>query len=50
MLEEGLWLQKAGCRSVGVSTKEKETRWKILQKKLEHKHNDVEREWKLRSR
>lgn len=50
MLEAGLWLHKAGLRGVGVSTREAEARWKILRKRLEQEHDDLERKWKLKSR
>lgn len=50
MLEAGLWLQEAGCRGVGVATGQLEARWRVLQKKLEHKRTNVDRKWKLRSR
>lgn len=50
MLEAGLWLQEADCRGVGVATGQLEARWRVLQKKLEHKRTNVDRKWKLRSR
>lgn len=50
MLEAGLWLQEAGLRGVGVATKEREARWKILHRKLRQEHDELDRKWKLRSR
>lgn len=50
MLEAGLWLQEAGFRGVGVATREKEARWKILHRKLQQEHDKLERKWTLRSR
>lgn len=50
MLEAGLRLQEAGLRAVGVATREKEARWKILHRKLRQEREQLERKWKLRSR
>lgn len=50
MLEAGLRLQEAGFRGVGVATREKEARWKILHRKLQQEHDKLERKWTLRSR
>lgn len=50
MLEAGLWLQKAGCRGVGVSTNNLNARWKTLSQKSEQEHLRLEKRWKLRRR
>lgn len=50
MLEAGLRLQEAGFRGVGVATREKEARWKILHRTLQQEHDKLERKWTLRSR
>lgn len=50
MLEVGLWLQEAGFRGVGVSTREKEARWKTLHRKLQQEHDKLERKWTQTSR
>lgn len=50
MLEAGHRLQEAGFRGVGVATREKEARWKILHRTLQQEHDKLERKWTLRSR
>lgn len=50
MLEAGLRLQEAGFRGVGVATREKEARWKILHRTLQQEHDKLEKKWTLRSR
>ncbi|XP_028298170.1 nesprin-2-like, partial [Gouania willdenowi] len=50
MLEVGRCLQQAGCRGVGSSISKLETRWKVLQKRVEHEHTTCEKRRELRSR
>eukprot|EP00066_Takifugu_rubripes_P029034 XP_011618300.1 PREDICTED: nesprin-1-like [Takifugu rubripes] len=50
MLEAGLWLQKAGCKGVGVSTANLVARWKTLFGESEQEHSRLEKRWKLRCR
>lgn len=50
MLEAGLWLQKAGCKGVGVSTGDLNARWRTMWKELEQQRSSLEKRWKLRRR
>lgn len=50
MLEAGLWLQKSGCRGVGVSTSRLEASWKMLQRSVEQERTNIERKRKLKRR
>lgn len=50
MLEAGLWLQKAGCQGVGVSTAKLVARWKTLFGESEQEHSRLEKRWNLRCR
>lgn len=50
MLEAGLWLQRAGCNGVGVSTANLVARWKTLFRESEQEHSRLEKRWELRSR
>nr|XP_029131758.1 nesprin-2 [Labrus bergylta] len=50
MLEKGTWLHEVGCRGVEASTRKLDSRWKVLQKRVEHERIDVDRKRKLRNR
>lgn len=50
MLEAGLWLQKAGCKEVGVSTANLVARWKTLFGESERERWRLEKRRKLRRR
>lgn len=50
MLEAGLWLQKAGCTGVGVSTGSLAARWKTLFEESEQEHSRLEKRRQLRCR
>lgn len=50
MLEAGLWLQKAGCKEVGVSTANLVARWKTLFGESERERSRLEKRRKLRRR
>ncbi|XP_034530155.1 nesprin-2-like [Notolabrus celidotus] len=50
MLEAGLWLQKVGCRGVGVSTSKLEASWKALQRRVEQERTNIDRKRKLKTR
>lgn len=50
VLEAGLWLQKAGCKGVGVSTGDLNARWRTMWKESEQERSSLEKRWKLRRR
>lgn len=50
MLEAGLWLQKAGCQGVGVSTGDLNARWRTVSQESEQERSSLEKRWKLRRR
>lgn len=49
-LEAGLRLQKLGCRSVGVSCRKLEARWRSLRRTVEREGVGSDRRRKLRNR
>ncbi|KAK2826776.1 hypothetical protein Q5P01_020990 [Channa striata] len=49
-IETGIRLQRLGCRSVGVSTSQLETRWTSLHKRVKHECTNADKERKLRIR